>query len=1042
MCAPRCLLAVLLSVWPILAAPPVPAVRELLHSLPLHFEPRPDGYIARAPGYALALHRSGATLRLPSRDIQLRFAAARPGRTIPLDRQAAVSHYLLGRDSSRWQAAVPHYGKVRYEGLYEGISVDFYGASRTLEYDVHVAPGADPAAFGLQVGGGARLEPQPNGDLLLSFAEGALRLQAPVSFQTIDGRRVPVASRFVLRGDTLRFAVARYDRRYPLTIDPVLSFASYLGGNAGDSAVAIATDAQLNVYVAGYTSSANFPTTVGSHRPTSTGSNEDVFVAKFAPAGNQLIFSTYLGGSGSDRAVGLTVDPAGTITVAGNSSSTDFPAAAQGFQPAGTGIFAARLRADGAALLGSTFLGGANGTAAGTLRGMAADTAGNIYLAGSATADGLPVTEGVLQTQRRGDSDGFVARFNNTLTALAYSTWLGGSQTDQITSVVADGAGNAWLTGQTNSADFPLSSTGYRSANRADADVFAVRLTADGTALTASALLGGSGADFAQSIALGPGNTVYLAGTTLSTNFPTTSGVFQPLRPAGGGAGFLAKLPANLDQLAYSTYIGSVGAFFNLESISRVAVDGNGAAYIAGFGTGNGFPTTAGALQTPGPGAQDGFLARLTPNGDLLNYGTYLGGANNDMILGMALDSAGNAYLAGSTISNNFPTTGGAVQLSYGGGGDGFVAKVDFGGVAQNCTYTLAAFEQTIGATGGTVSMDLSVGTACPWTIGSSQTWATVTSAVSGVGNTRVQVRVDPNPLVAPRQATIFVGPRTFTITQSGIPCTFTVDPGNRAVPSSGGALSYVVTSPTGCTWTVTSNSLWVRPSSVTGNGTAQIFLQVDPNSTGIPRTASFTIAGQGVHLLQSAANPLLAFEDVPLDHLFNDYIYLLRAGAIADFCGTDVNTYCPETNTTRAQMALFLIRGRFGENFTHPNVPFFTDVPANHPQFAYIQKMRELGYTNGCTPTTFCPGDSVTRSQMAAFIVRTVLRVRADDTITAPTTPFFTDVPPGDLFFPYVQKMKELGITGGCTPSTYCGADATTRGQMSVFVVRSLLTP
>jgi hypothetical protein len=1038
---PCCLLALLPFVTPLMAAS-TPAARELLRNLPLHFEPRPEGYVARAPGYSLALLPDGARLRFRSRELDLRFAGAAPGRLSPRERGTAVSNYLLGADPSQWRSAVPHYAKVRYEGLYPGITVDFYGAGRTLEYDVHVAPGADPAAFALRIGPDAQAKLQPTGDLLLALPEGEMRLKAPVSYQQIAGRHVPVQSRFQLDGADVRFSVGAYDTRYPLTIDPVLAFASYLGGNAGDSAVAVAIDPQLNIYVTGHTLSPNFPTSVASYRSTSTGSDEDIFVTKLTPSGNQLVFSTYIGGSGSDRPVGFAVDSQGNIGVAGNSSSTDFPTAGQTFQPSGTGIFLTRLRSDGAALLGSTFLGGISGAPSGILQAMAADAAGNFYLAGYTSADTLPVTEGVMQTQRRGNSDAFVARINPSLSTLLYCTYLGGALFDQASAIVPDSLGNAWITGHTSSTDFPLTAAGYRAPNRGDTDAFVVRMNNVGTALVTSAIVGGAGPDFGQAITLGPNNSVYIAGLTLSSNFPTSSGVFQPLRPQFANAGFITRLNQQADTLVYSTYLGSVGTYYNLEAISSVLADSTGAAYIAGYGTGNGFPTTTGALQTPGPGAQDGFLARLTPAGDLLNYGTYLGGANNDAILGMALDAAGNVYLAGSTISNNFPSTAGTLQRTYGGAGDGFVAKVDFGGVAQNCTYTLSTSSQTVGSTGGTVTFDLTAGTACPWTVGSSQTWAVVTSAASGVGNTTITVRVDANPLIANRQANILVGPRTFTITQTGTPCTFTVDPGNRTVPASGGALSYVVTSIPGCTWPVTSNSIWIRPSAAGGNGTAQIFLQVDPNVSGIPRTASFTIAGQGIHLLQSATSPLLSFEDVALDHPFSDHIYLMRSNAIADFCGNNTNAFCPETNTTRAQMALYLIRGRFGDSFTFPSTPYFTDVRPDHPQFAYIQKMRELGYTNGCTATTFCPADNVTRGQMAAFIIRTVLRLRADQAITAPTTPFFTDVPATDPFFAHVQKMRELGITGGCTATSYCAADLTTKGQMSVFVVRSLLTP
>jgi hypothetical protein len=302
---------------------------------------------------------------------------------------------------------------------------------------------------------------------------------------------------------------------------------------------------------------------------------------------------------------------------------------------------------------------------------------------------------------------------------------------------------------------------------------------------------------------------------------------------------------------------------------------------------------------------------------------------------------------------------------------------------------------------------------------------------------------VDPNATTANRSAQIRVGGATHTINQTASPCLFTLDPQNRSMPASGGLISFLVTGISGCSWTAASNTSWLRlTGSASGNGTGPVPVTVEENTTGIPRNGSLTIARQWVHVMQPAAVPQMAFDDVALAHPFADHIFLMKSNNIADTCN-NANQYCPEAITTRAQMALFIVRKLMnGDTFSYPTQPFFTDVPPTHPQFAHIQKLRELGITSGCTTTTYCPDDSVTRGQMAAFIIRARLGIRSGQTFTFPTTQFFSDVPSTDLFYSFIQKMKEFGITSGCTATEYCSGGLTTRGQMAVFVIRGLLTP
>jgi hypothetical protein len=240
----------------------------------------------------------------------------------------------------------------------------------------------------------------------------------------------------------------------------------------------------------------------------------------------------------------------------------------------------------------------------------------------------------------------------------------------------------------------------------------------------------------------------------------------------------------------------------------------------------------------------------------------------------------------------------------------------------------------------------------------------------------------------------------------------------------------------------VTTPTEWLSiatPSAATGNGSATIVAA--QNLAATPRVGSVTIGGQRFVILQRGAAEQPFFTDVPVNHPFFDTIQILRASGVTSGCGA--TTYCPEDTTTRGQMAVFIIRSLLGtDDFTFAGTPYFSDVPANHPQFRWVQKMRELGITNGCTATTYCPDDPVNRSQMAAFLIRARLGIAAGQTFPFADTFAFTDVPPTFATYNVIQKMRELGITSGCTASTYCPNDSTTRGQMSSFLARALLTP
>ncbi|MBI4903610.1 MAG: SBBP repeat-containing protein [Acidobacteria bacterium] len=1030
----------LLCVIPALAASP--KASDVLSGLPLHFERHGAAIVARVPGYQLSLDGAGAQVAFRKGTVRMRLHGASGIAPQAVDRMSGVSNYIQGSDPRRWRTSVTHFARARYTSVYPGVNLDFYGNARNIEYDFLIAPGADPRRIAMTVEGAQSVTVTPAGEVAVRAFGEELLLKAPVAYQRRGSERAAVAARFRVAGNRVSFDLGAYDRRRELVIDPVITFATYLGGAETEVATGIALDAQSNIYVTGYTNSQRFPI-VGQPLSANNAGADDAFIVKVNSTGNQLLYSTYLGGTENDRPLGIVIDGLGNAVIAGNSSSEDFPMAGTVFQGLGSGVFLARLSANGSSLLASTFLGGIESVGIGFLSAMAGDANGNVYLAGYTSADDFLVTAGSLQPLKRSGTDAFLTKVSSDLSRVVYSTYLGGDGTDQARAVTVDSAGNAFVAGSTNSVNFPRTTGTYATPNGGNSDVFVTRVNAAGAAIDFSAILGGLLDDSPTAITLGPTGNIFVAGTTLSSNYPTTPGVFQVLRPTFATPGFVSKLDSTATLLLFSTYLGAVNSYYDVRNIASIRADAGDNLYAAVTGFGTGFPTTTGALQSPAPGFQDGLLVRLSPGGDVLGYSTFIGGSADDSLNAMALDQVGNLYLAGGTSSSNFPGTSTGYQPLSAGNGDAFVVKINIGAVTTSCTYALSAVTFSIDANGGAGTVDLTTDSTCAWTVTASQSWLTIASATTGTGSTTVSFNVAVNTTLANRSASLSLGGKTFTVSQLAAPCSYTIDPGNRSVPAGGGSVSFLVTTLPSCTWTSVSNSTWLQSLiSGTQTGTGQVPVNFADNVTGIPRTGSLTIAKQWVQLIQPAAAPATAFDDVPLSNSFADHIFLMKYNGVADFCNSPA-TFCPDGLTTRATMSQYIIRALSGgDNFTYTSTPFFTDVPPEHPYFSYIQKMRDLGITVGCSATQYCPNNSVTRSEMAAFIVRARLRIRSGQTFTYITSGFFTDVLSTDVFFPFVQKMKELGITSGCSTTSYCPNDWTSRGQMAVFIIRALFTP
>jgi hypothetical protein len=662
--------------------------------------------------------------------LRLRLMGANPAAEAQgLEELPGKSNYFLGNDPKRWRTNVPNYAKVAYKNVYRGVDLVYYGrqsersgnptpvAGQQLEYDFVVAPHTDPQTIAFEIETdqssivSRQLSVAQNGDLVIQTDGGEIRLHKPLVYQAdnpeskiqnwrfLDGRYIlrPVRlgrsnpkSKIANPKYEVSFAVAAYDKSKPLIIDPVLTYSTFLGGGDNETGYGVAVDADGNAYVTGSTGSIDFPT--ANPLQTSDGGDFDVFVSKVNATGTALVYSTYLGGSGFDRGTGIALDSSGNVYLTGMTASNNFPTTTGAFQTTFGGgtcgtvfcsdAFVAKVKADGSALVYSTYLGGGDSDFG---QGIAVDAGGNAYVTGSTLSTNFP-TATPMQTATAGNSDAFVTKVKPDGAGLVYSTYLGGADGDFGQAIAVDTAGNAYLTGYTFSANFPTASP-LQAANAGSADGFVSKLNAAGSTLVYSTYLGGSGLDRIFTLALdGSGNT-YITGDTASPDFPLTNGAFQPLMGAGtcGAApcsdAFVTKLDSAGSALLYSTYLGGI----DVDQGSGIAVDASGNAFVTGFTRSADFPFLN-ALQTGfgagtcGPDAcPDAFVTELDATGSGLVYSTYLGGDETDFGQAIAVDASANAFVTGSTASHNFPATVGVLQTVRGGDaptGDAFVAKI------------------------------------------------------------------------------------------------------------------------------------------------------------------------------------------------------------------------------------------------------------------------------------------------------------------------------------------------------------------------------
>jgi uncharacterized repeat protein (TIGR01451 family) len=758
--------------------------RAALVKLPIMFEPNRGQsnpnvkFLARGAGYSLFLDADGAVLasqRAPNSShpdsgvklLRMKLAGANRSAVVTgAEQLPGKSNYFVGSDPAKWHRDIPQFARVRYENIYPGINLVFYGNQGQLEYDFQVAPGADPARPELEFDSSTRLELK-DGDLVLHGEGDSVRLHAPHVYQRLGSREQSVEGHFALRAaNRVGFAVGRYDQSRELIIDPILSYSTYFGGGGSESNASVAVDTAGNIYLVGTTDSAinSFPQPAAG-LPKQIGVSPHIFVAKLDPTKGTsgVEYLTFLGGSGSDTSAGIAVDGGGNAFIAGNTSSTDFPTtlltayqtapAAKGAQCSSPckSVFVSVLNSAGSDLNYSSYLSGNGNDIA---SGMTIDNKGNLLVTGTTTSNdaagitvafpaAIPPTakQPAYQLLPFAPIQFFVTKVNTAgagLFSIAYSTYFGGGNPINATAtgggIAVDSTGNLYFTGTTNflftgsgrPPDFPILNAyqpcldlappttivnpvtcAYTTTPTAT-DAFIAKLNPNAAApqsqLLWSTYFGGSADDSGTGIAVDSGAAnIYITGTTNSPDItiPTSIAAYQkcldtpvnpttcvPPSPPAKTDAYVARLNNPVTgntSLTYFSYLGGTGN----DTGSAITVDTADGALLTGSTNSPDFPFFPKSCTVPPcviqsglAGVQNAFFAHIntttttvtgTPVGE---YVTYFGGNGTDNGTSIALDLGLNAYIAGDTTSNvNFPLAA-PVQGTLHGTENAFVAKL------------------------------------------------------------------------------------------------------------------------------------------------------------------------------------------------------------------------------------------------------------------------------------------------------------------------------------------------------------------------------
>jgi uncharacterized protein (TIGR03437 family) len=617
------------------------------------------------PAVAFATAEPGAKPRI------MRFVGARKGVKGEGDGPTGgYSSYFAGRDEKNWRSRIPHYAKVRYRDVYPGIDLVYYATpARQVEYDLELAPGADPSQLDLAFEGFDRIEVDPNGDLLLWANDRAIRQKRP-SARAKDGASIDCSYR-LLSAKQVRLDVARFDERMPITIDPELDFSTFIGGPGYDVVQSIAFDAAGFIYLTGLTDTPLTPTLNPFQQPNTV--KRQAFVLKLTSNAEQIVTFTALSGSGYTAGASISIDKAGAILLYGTTSSQDFPLVKPFQREYRAGYyqaFVAKLAPDFRTLLYSSYFGG---SVAETVFRAVLTSDGSMVITGNTQSKDIPIRNALQPSAGLANSQCFLAKVDPQ-GALVFSTYFGGSGTTYCYGGLAvDQADRIYFGGVSSSEDLLVKNAIQTSPSPLGwASPFIARVSSDGQTLDFSTyLVGGLGVGGVSAIAVNEDGEAHVGMGAQNSRFPAPDG-FQDTCESRN-CGYIVKLDTAGQKVLNATYLGGTG----YNSLQDLLLGPDGSVYVGGTTGSADFPVkdSLQPFRGGGPNGWDVYVARLTPDLRTLIYSTFFGGSRGSLFGKLALDPAGRLYFGGSTLASDFPVRN-AVQPVHGGFNDGVLLRL------------------------------------------------------------------------------------------------------------------------------------------------------------------------------------------------------------------------------------------------------------------------------------------------------------------------------------------------------------------------------
>ncbi len=601
------------------------------------------------------------SVTISGRVVTMNFDGAQEfSKNISKGKRKTYYNYFIGNDSSKWARNVGLFDEVELDEIYEGVDVRYYFDEGAVRYDLDIEPGADPAKINMSFSGHDKLQVDENGSLMINTGLRPIEIKSIYAYQRSGAAENMIECGFSKISDNdVRFNVDKYNENEELIIDPLV-YSTYLGGSGDDGANSLTIDNDENIYITGWTNSPDFPTK-DNYQEYHGDSTWDIIVTKINSKTKDIVFSTFIGEKNSEVGRSIKLDSKNNIYITGYTTSKNFPLKNQYQEYQGhSDVFLLKLNSAGDNLIFSTCLGGEADEEANDI---ALDNEENVYITGFTDSQDFPLKNSFQEFED--DKCIFITKFNSEFDAFVYSTLIGADRETIGKSIAVDDSGNAYITGETYSWNFPTKNPIQENFGGGHCDLFVAKINQLGDELIFLTYLGGNRQDYNKSIALDKYGNLYITGRTASKDFPVKNKI---QKHQGYYDIFVTKINTNGDSLIYSTFIGGKRWDYG----NSIILDKFGNVYIAGTTSSPDFPLLK--QYQDHNGTFDAYILKLNSTGDKILYSTYLGGNDEDVGTSIAIDDKYNAYLTGTSFSSNFPTKD---QLyGYNGDRDCFVLKM------------------------------------------------------------------------------------------------------------------------------------------------------------------------------------------------------------------------------------------------------------------------------------------------------------------------------------------------------------------------------